>query len=111
MKTIDRKAAVAAYKEKKVPAGVFSFRDRRDGSLWVGSSPNLGQIENRIRSELKLGSHRNAALQRAWDAHGADAFAFETREVIDAETEPYLLSAALKDCLARWQAELGAQRI
>lgn len=111
MKAIDRKAAIAAYKEKKVPAGVFSFRDNSDGRRWVGSSPNLGQIENRIRSELKLGSHRNAALQGAWDAHGGDAFSFEVLEVIDAETEAYLLTAALRDCLARWLAEHDAERL
>lgn len=111
MKTVDRKAVLAAYKEKKVPAGVFTFRDGNDGRMWIGSSPNLGQIENRIRFDLRQGSHRNPSLQHAWNAHGADAFAFEVREVIDAEQEPYLRAAALKDCLARWQAELDAEPI
>jgi hypothetical protein len=109
MKTIDRKAAVAAYKERGQDAGVYAFTCVPTGAVWVGSSANLAQIGNRITFDLGLGKHRNAALQAAWNAHGGEkSFRFEVREVIDADTPDYLRSGVLKDRLEHWRKTLGA---
>lgn len=109
MKQADRKAAVAAYREKKTDAGVFVFRCVPAGRSWAGSTPNLATILNRIRFDLGLGRHRNSALQEAWNTHGADGFVFEPVEVLEHGLPPYTQASLLKDRLAHWLAELGTR--
>ncbi|MET4040164.1 hypothetical protein ABIC03_001849 [Bradyrhizobium sp. RT6a] len=46
--TIDRKAAIAAHKERKTVAGVYVVRCAASGEAWVGQAPNLDTIQNRI---------------------------------------------------------------
>lgn len=109
MKTADRKAALAAYKEQKPAAGVFSFTCVPTGDVWVGSAPNLKQIVNRIHFDLELGKHRNAALQAAWSQHGKAAFKFEELETIDEDTPDYLRPQTLKARVEHWLAKLDAK--
>ena len=45
--TSDRKAAIAAYKERKTVAGVFVIRCKASSEIWVGQTPNLEKIQNR----------------------------------------------------------------
>lgn len=111
MKTIDRKAAVAAYKEQKVAAGIYAVRCLPTGRVWVGSAPNLATIQNRIWFGLRQNAAGNRALQAAWNEHGAEAFAFEVVETLDEENSAYFQAAALKDRLKHWQAELGAEPV
>lgn len=108
MKSVDRKAALASYKERRHDAGVYTFTCVPTGETWLGSSADLAQIQNRIMFDLRLGKHRNAALQRAWNTHGAESFQFEARETIDPDTPDYLRSGVLKDRLQHWRATLGA---
>jgi hypothetical protein len=37
----DRKAAIAAYKERKSVAGIYVIRCAASGEAWVGQAPNL----------------------------------------------------------------------
>ena len=64
----ERKAAIGAYKELKVEAGVFALRCTVDNRRWIGRAQNLATIENRLRFTLKRGKSPSAALQAAW--HG-----------------------------------------
>ena len=42
MKPQERKAAIAAWKERKpAPAGIFSLTCTADGQIWIGESRNL----------------------------------------------------------------------
>jgi hypothetical protein len=77
MKSDDRKAAIAAYKERKSLAGIYAVRCGASGQVWVGQTLDLDKIQNRIWFTLRLGSNSNRDLQSAWTAHGADAFTFE----------------------------------
>ena len=61
--TEDRKAAIAAYKERKVIGGVYAVRCTATGEVWVGQWPNLATIQNRIWFTLRQGSHPNPDLQ------------------------------------------------
>ena len=65
--------------------GVYRVRHIGTGRALVGRSIDLPSILNRERSQLRLGVHRNAALQRDWNEYGPDAFAFE---VLDTLTPP-----------------------
>ena len=85
MNAVDKKALTKAYKEARRPMGVYRIHNIRDNRSLVGRSVDLPSILNRERVGLRLGSHRNAALQRDWNALGADAFTFE---VLDTLTPP-----------------------
>ena len=53
--TSDRKAAIAAYKERKTVAGIFVIRSQASAERWVGAAPNLEKIQNRIWFTLRQG--------------------------------------------------------
>jgi len=82
---MNRKALSRAYRETRRPMGVYQVRNTRDGRVLVGRSVDLPAILNRERTALRFGGHRNAELQRDWNALGPDAFAFE---VLDTLTPP-----------------------
>ncbi len=111
MMGLDRKAAIAAYKERKVAAGIYRVHCLASGQLWVGQTPNLDKIENRIWFTLRQGTHRHRGLQEAWLLHGAENFVLDTVEALEDETDAYLRDRALKGRLAHWSAELGAALI
>ncbi|MFJ5367699.1 GIY-YIG nuclease family protein [Bosea sp. CER48] len=111
MQIADRKAATAAYKERKSVAGIYACRCEASGQLWVGRAPDLATIENRLRFTLRHGSHRQRSLQAAWNAHGPDAFRFEALERLEDEDIAYVLDRVLKERLAHWRAKLGAEAL
>jgi hypothetical protein len=111
MKTADRKAAITAYKERKVEAGVFALRCKATGEVWVGQAVDLGTIRNRLWFTLGHGSHPVRTLQTAWNAQGGESFMFEELERIAADQPAYARDAALQDRLGHWLAELKATGI
>ncbi len=111
MKNEDRKAAIAAYKERKAAPGIFAVRCLPTGGTWVGHAPDLATIRNRIWFTLDHGSHRSASLQAAWNTHGAAALSFEELERIEADQPAYARDRALKDRTAAWMEELGAEAL
>ena len=82
--TSDRKTAIAAYKERKTIAGVFVIRCTASSQAWVGQTPNLEKIQNRIWFTLRQGSHTCRSLQAAWTAHGPDGLTFGECERLEA---------------------------
>ncbi|MHC1946004.1 GIY-YIG nuclease family protein [Bradyrhizobium sp. UFLA06-06] len=108
MKIEDREQAIADYKKRAAVAGVFAIRCRATGEVWVGQALDLDKIENRIWFTLRMGSHRNAELQRAWTAHGADHLSLETLERIEDEELAYVRDTLLKERVQHWRAELNA---
>ena len=110
MQTTDRRAATAAYKERKVRAGIYAIRCPATGQAWVGEAPNLGGIANRIWFSLRHGGHRNRAMQAAFQAHGADGLGLEVLETLAEEEDAYLRGRQLSERRAYWQAHLGADR-
>lgn len=109
MKTEDRKAALAAYKERKAVAGIYALLCLPTGQRWAGRAPDLGKIQNRIWFSLRLNAHTHRDLQAAWNAHGAEAFQFEELERIDEEELAYVRDRVLKDRLRHWCEHLPAQ--
>jgi len=77
------------YKENPPAAGVFAVRNQKNGKVLVGSSLNLQGALNRVRFELASGAHRACPeLQEDWNRFGADAFSFETLDVLPPPKEP-----------------------
>ncbi|PWC80964.1 hypothetical protein TSH100_28310 [Azospirillum sp. TSH100] len=106
----DRKAAAAAYKERKSVAGVFAVRCASAGAVWAGGAPDLDKIQNRLWFQLKMGTCPHRSLQAAWNAHGAESLAFEVIERLEEELA-FARAAALKARVAHWAASLAAEAI
>jgi hypothetical protein len=109
--TADRKAAIAAYKERKTIAGIYVVRCTAISETWVGQSPNLEKIQNRIWFTLRQGSHTCRSLQAAWTAHGPDSLTFAECERLKEEEMPYVRDALLKERALHWRMELKAEAI
>jgi hypothetical protein len=107
----ERKAAIAAYKERKTIAGIYVLRCAASGEVWVGQAPNLETIQNRIWFTLRQGGHSSRTLQTAWNSHGEASLTFgECERLADEETD-YVRHALLKERAAHWRAELKAEAI
>ncbi|MDE5463464.1 GIY-YIG nuclease family protein [Bradyrhizobium sp. CSS354] len=109
--TIDRKAAIAAYKERKTVAGIYVVRCAASGEAWVGQAPNLDTIQNRIWFSLRQGSHTCRSLQDAWNTHGEAGLTFGECERLEDEETAYVRNALLKERMLHWLSELKAEPI
>jgi hypothetical protein len=107
---LDRKAAVAAYKERKSPAGVYAVRCQASGQTWVGQAPDVDAIRNRIWFTLRQGGSSYLPLQAACTEHGGDALVFEVLERIEEESA-LARARILKERTAHWRAHLAAMPI
>lgn len=85
---IDKKALSREYKETPRAMGIYRVLDTVNGKSLVGSTPDLPAMLNRQRTQLKMGGHRNRALQEDWLAHGEEAFRFEVLDTLEPSDEP-----------------------
>jgi hypothetical protein len=111
MKPEDRRAAIAAYKERKAVAGIYAVRCTATGEVWVGQTPDVDAVQNRIWFSARMGTNPCASLQRAWTTHGAATISFEVVERLKPEDLAYLRNALLKERVTHWRAVLDAQAI
>jgi len=108
---MDRKAAIAAYKERKSICGIYALRCAPSGEVWVGYAPDMEKIRNRLDFSLRSAATPHRSLKEAVQAHGMQAIAFEILEE-KAEEEPgFARDAWRKARLAHWRKELGAEVI
>ena len=108
MKAEARKLAIADYKKRVSVAGIYALRCPATAEVWVGQALNLDKIQNLVWFSLRMGSHSNRHLQRAWSAYGEAAFSFEILERLREEELPYVRDTLLKERLAHWRAALSA---
>ncbi len=108
MRQDDKKAAIAAYKERKPVGGVYLVRCLPTGEVWIGHWADLDTIRNRIWFSLRQGTHSNRGLQAAWTAHGAEAFRFEILERVDPEKPAFFQEADLRARAGHWRSRMGA---
>ena len=103
-----RKAAIAAYKERKAAVGIFAVRCAPAAKVWVGQTRDLEKVWNRISFSLRSGADPRRDLQAAWNAHGGAGFAFERLEQLKDEALEFALQSALDERMAFWRQKLGA---
>ena len=104
---MDRKSKIRAYKDTPLPMGVFQIKNMLNGKIFIGSSKNLSATLTRFRAELKMGSCRNAELQREWRQFGPDAFEFSELEVLEPLNDPaYNPTEDLQILEALWTEKL-----
>ncbi len=106
--SIDRKAAVAAYKKREAMAGIYAIR-AAGGGVWVGYARDIDAIGNRVWFTLRTGAHTTRSLQQAWNAEGEAAFSLEPLELVDAETLGFNPEKVLRDHAGTWREKLGAE--
>ncbi|MCW2275978.1 GIY-YIG nuclease family protein [Rhodoblastus acidophilus] len=111
MKGEARKAATAAYKERKVASGVYAVRCMASGEVWLGQWVDLATIQNRLWFALRRDSHPKRELLESWRSHGEEQFSFEVLETLDDEPSPYIRAAKLKERAAHWRETLKAKPI
>ena len=107
----ERKEAVRAYKEKKIPRGVFVLLSTITDRRWVDASPNLDAARNMLWFALKQGAHRNRDLQTEWNTHGESSFEFEIVEELDADIIDMAVRDELKSKRAHWATKLKAPTV
>jgi hypothetical protein len=111
MRHDQRKAAVAAYRERKAIAGIYAVVCLVSGQRWIGRAADLDTIKNRLWFTLRQGSYPHPILQAAWNAQGPASFTLEIIERLEDETLSYVRDSALKDRLAHWCSAFGAEAI
>ncbi|MDF2233098.1 GIY-YIG nuclease family protein [Albimonas sp. CAU 1670] len=110
MKTSDRKAAMAAWKESKRRPGVWLVRCEATGEAWVGAGRDLVAARNRFDFSMRQGSPLHPDMKSALAAHGGQAFTFEEVESLE-KIEEIALPRELKDRRAAAAERLGARAI
>ena len=64
------------------------MKNTANGKVLLGSSLNLEGALNGHRFTLRIGSHRNKALQEDWNTYGEDKFVFEVLETVQVKDDP-----------------------
>jgi hypothetical protein len=77
-----RRAAARRARDAFPPMGVYAIRDRRTGAVRIAASRNVHAAINRIRFELRFGTHGDRTLQSAWCDGGEERLAFEVLELV-----------------------------
>ena len=106
-----RKAAIAAYKERKTSGGIYAVFCRVSGQRWIGKTADLDKIQNRLWFTLRQGGFRHTSLQTAWTTHGAAAFTLEIVEKLDDEALAFVRDRVFAERLAHWCRVHGAEAI
>ncbi len=78
------------------------------GEQWVGTAPDLATVWTRRSFSLRQGADPHRTLQAAWNAHGADGFAFAELEELTPETLAFERNRAFRERLQHWRQTLGA---
>jgi len=105
----DRKAAVAAYKQRSPACGVYAVICEATGEAWVGRSRHLDTQQNGLWFTLRHGDSPHASLQAAWALHGEAAFRFEALECLREDFPELGRGAELKRRQGIWGERLGAR--
>jgi len=111
MDRTNRKAAVAAYKERKIVAGIYAVRCVPTGQRWLGKAAELSRVQNGLWAGLRMGTSYFKTLQAAWNEHGEENFVLEEIERLPDDVESIAQARVLKERLDYWRQELQAQVI
>ena len=77
-----RRVAARQARDAFPPMGIYAIRDRASGYRLLGASRNVQASLNRVRFELRMGTHADRVLQAEWHRGGADGLAFEVLELL-----------------------------
>ncbi|WP_309118383.1 GIY-YIG nuclease family protein [Paenibacillus sp.] len=102
-----KKALAAEYVLSERPAGAFRLVHVESGKSFVGTTPDVNAMKNRILFQLKMGSNWIKALQNDWNEYGEDAFRYEVLELFKPpEDGMYNLKKELERMELEWLERL-----
>ena len=84
----DRKELLRQYKETPRTMGVAVVRHTESGRAFLFANLDINALVNRYRTQLRMGSHPNRALQQDWNRFGEAAFAFEVLDTLTPKDDP-----------------------
>ena len=108
---MNRKEAIAEYKNRKVPRGMFVVRFADDGPAFVDATPDLDAARNSLLFTLRNSLHPNKELQAEWNAHSEEAFEYQILEMLDEDVNPHAIQDLLKEQKVQWAERLGARTL
>ena len=106
-----RKAAIAAYQDRKPAHGVFAVICTATGQAWVGHSRHPDTQQNGLWFTLRHGTSPHGSLQAAWNQHGPDEFRFEELERLRDDFPALSRTDELKRRRSLWTARLQASAL
>jgi hypothetical protein len=86
--TPDRKALSRAYRDTPRTMGIGVVRHIGTGKVLLLAGQDIRSLLHRHLAQLRLGVHRNQALQRDWQAGGEQSFAFEVVDTLTPKDTP-----------------------
>lgn len=107
----DRKAAIAAYKERKPAFGVYAVLCRATGEAWVGCSRHVDTQQNGLWFTLRMGGSPHRGLQAAFSEHGEAQFRFEELERLREDYPEIGRMDELKRRQTLWRNRLHAEAL
>src|ERR1700712_407497 len=106
MNSQDRKAAIAAYKERRPAYGVYAVVCTATGEAWVGSSRHVDTEQNGLWFTLRQARSPFSSLQAAWLQHGELEFRYEELERLREDFPEIGRLDELKRRQGLWKARL-----
>lgn len=80
---MDKSALKKAYKEAKLPMGIYKIATTRNATTYLGFSHNLPAMINRHRAQMRFGSQRITELQDIWNVFGESSIVIEVFDVLE----------------------------
>lgn len=84
---MNKKAMIREYRETVRPAGIYCIRNLINGKVFVGKSVDLPAIVNRQTAQIRSRTHPNPNLQKDLIEFGAEAFAVEVLDTLEAPNQ------------------------
>ena len=85
---VDKKKLKEQFKTMIPEKGVFIFKNKVNGKVFLGSSLNLKNKDISIKLMLKNGNHFNSDLQNDWNMFGEESFEYEILEKLELKDNP-----------------------
>jgi len=105
---MDRKELIRKYKETPRPMGVYRVLNTVNGRSLIATSRDINAGLNRHRAQLRMGGHRNRAMQDDWNELGPDAFEFEVLDTLSpSELPDYDPTDDLQQLESMWLEKLS----
>lgn len=84
------KAQVKDYQDN-MPGAVYKITCTKNGKMYIGQSCSYPRRWNNHKSALRLGRHKNSALQVDFDEYGMDAFVFDVLQEFPSNAASHVL--------------------
>ena len=104
----DRKALSRDYKNTPRTMGIGVVRNTASGKVLLLAGQDIPSLLNRHRAQLRLGVHRNQALQQDWNAGGEPSFTLEVLDTLTPKDTPgYDPTEDLRELERLWLEKLA----